>query len=30
LLNANSAIFQLYDGKNKLHVDEMMMMTALY
>ena len=30
LFNANSAIFQLYHGKNKLIFDEMMMRSALY
>jgi hypothetical protein len=30
LLNANSAIFQLYHGENKLIFNEMMMMSALY
>jgi len=30
LFNANSAIFQLYHGKNKLIFDEMMMMSALF
>ena len=30
LLNANSAIFQLYHGENKLVVNEMMMRSALY
>jgi hypothetical protein len=30
LLNANSAIFHLHHGCNKLHFDEMMMMSALY
>ena len=29
LLNANSAIFQLYHGKNKLIFNEMMMRSAL-
>jgi hypothetical protein len=30
LFNANSAIFQLYHGKNKLIFNEMMMRSALY
>ena len=30
LLNANSAIFQLYHGENKLIFNEMMMRSALY
>ena len=30
LFNANSAIFQLYHGKNKLIFNEMMMRFALY
>jgi hypothetical protein len=30
LLNANSAIFQLYHVENKLIFNEMMMMSALY
>ena len=30
LFNANSAIFQLYHGENKLSVNEMMMTSALY
>ena len=30
LLNANSAIFQLHHGENKLSFNEMMMMSALY
>jgi hypothetical protein len=30
LFNTNGAIFQLYHGENKLHFDEMMMMSALY
>jgi len=30
LLNANSAIFQLYHGENKLIFNEMMMWSALY
>jgi len=30
LLNANSAIFQLSHGKNKLIFNEMMMRSALY
>jgi len=30
LLNANSAIFQLYYGGNKLIFNEMMMRSALY
>jgi hypothetical protein len=30
LFNANSAIFQLYHGEDKLIVNEMMMMSALY
>jgi hypothetical protein len=30
LLNANSAIFQLYHGENKLIFNEMMMSSALY
>ena len=30
LFNATSAIFQLYDGKNKLILYEMMMRSALY
>ena len=30
MLNANSAIFQLYHGKNKLIFNEMMMSLALY
>ena len=29
LLNAKWAIFQIYDGKNKLHFDEMMMMMMM-
>ena len=28
--NANSAIFQLYNGENKLIVNEMMMRSALF
>ena len=30
LFNGNSAIFQLYYGKNKLIFNEMMMTSALY
>jgi len=30
LFNANSAIFQLYHGKNKLILNEMMMRFALF
>jgi hypothetical protein len=30
LVNANSAIFQLYHGENKLIFNEMMMRSALY
>jgi len=30
LFNANSAIFQLYHGENKLIFNEMMMRPALY
>jgi len=30
LLNANSAIFQLYYGENKLIINEMMMTPALF
>ena len=30
LFNANSAIFQLYHGENKLSFNEMMMKSALY
>jgi len=30
LFNANSAIFQLYHGDNKLIFNEMMMKSALY
>jgi len=30
LLNANSAIFQLYHGENKLIFNEVMMKSALY
>ena len=30
LINANSAIFQLYHGENKLIFNEMMMRSALY
>ena len=30
LFNANSAIFQLYHGENKLTFDEKMMRSALY
>ena len=30
LFNANSAIFQLYDGENKLIINEMMMRSALF
>jgi hypothetical protein len=30
LFNANSAIFQIYDGENKLIFNEMMMKSALY
>jgi hypothetical protein len=30
LFNANSAIFQLYNGQNKLIFNEMMMRSALY
>jgi len=30
LFNANSAIFQLYHGKNKLIFNEMMMRSTLY
>jgi len=30
LFNTYSAIFQLYDDENKLIINEMMMMTALY
>jgi hypothetical protein len=30
LFNANSAIFQLYHGENKLIFSEMMMMSALF
>jgi hypothetical protein len=30
LFNANSAIFQLYHGENKLIFNELMMMSALY
>ena len=30
LLNANSAIFQLYHGENKLIFNEMMMRSALF
>jgi len=30
LLNTNSAIFQLYHGKNKLIFNEMMIRSALY
>jgi len=30
LFNATSAIFQLYDGENKLILYEMMMRSALY
>ena len=30
LFNANSAIFQLYHGENKLIFNEMMMMSALF
>jgi hypothetical protein len=30
LFNANSAIFQLYHGDNKLIINEMMMRSALY
>jgi hypothetical protein len=30
LFNANSAIFQLYHGENKLIFNEMMMMSVLY
>jgi hypothetical protein len=30
LFNANSVIFQLYHGKNKLIFNEMMMRSALY
>jgi hypothetical protein len=30
LLNANSAIFQLYHGENKLIVNEMMMRSDMY
>ena len=30
LFNANSAIFQLYHGENKLIFNEMMMKSALY
>jgi len=30
LFNANSAIFQLYHGENKLIINEMMMRSALY
>jgi len=30
LFNANSAIFQLYHGENKLIFNEMMMRSALY
>jgi hypothetical protein len=30
LFNANSAIFQLYHGENKLIVNDIMMRSALY
>ena len=30
MFNANSAIFQLYHGENKLNFNEMMMRSALY
>jgi len=30
LFNANSAIFQLYHGENKLNFNEMMMRSTLY
>ena len=30
LLNGNWAIFQLYQGEEKLHLDEMIMTSALY
>jgi hypothetical protein len=30
VINANSAIFQLYHGNNKLIFNEMMMRSALY
>ena len=30
LFNANSAIFQLYHGENKLNFNEMMKRSALY
>jgi len=30
LFNANSSIFQLYHGENKLAFNEMMMMSALF
>jgi hypothetical protein len=30
LLSANSALFQLYHGENKLIINEMMMMSALH
>jgi hypothetical protein len=30
LFNTNSAIFQLYNGENKLIFNEMMMRSALY
>ena len=30
LFNVNSAIFQLYNGENKLIFNEMMMRSALY
>jgi hypothetical protein len=30
LFNDKLAIFQIYDGENKLHFDEMMTMSTLY
>jgi len=30
LFNAKWAILQLYDGENRLHFDEIMLMSALY
>jgi len=30
LFNTNLAIFQQYHGENKLHFNEMMVMSALY
>jgi hypothetical protein len=30
LFNTKWAVFQLYNGENKLHIDEMGMMSALY